>query len=192
MKTLKKTRAVFLDRDGVLTKRADLTWKKSQLRLQDGVAEFIRLLNTKKVPVIVITNQGGVVARGLISPEGVEKLHRVLSVRLKRYGANITHFYFCPHHPKYGTSLYRRVCVCRKPKIGMFKKASKDFNIDLSKSITIGDMIQDILAGNRAGTKTILLDKGHRGRDGKYNVTPGYKAKDFKGVATFFKKHGFF
>ena len=191
MKTSQKTRAVFLDRDGVLTKRPHPTWKKSQLRLQDGVATFIRLLNKRKIPVIVVTNQGGVVARCLISPEGVEKLHKILETRLKGYGAHISHFYFCPHHPKGTIAKYRKKCSCRKPKIGMFKRAEKDFSINLKKSVIIGDMTQDIFAGEKAGIKTILLDKGHRGRDGKYKVAPDYKAKNFKAVKLFLSKQGF-
>ncbi len=192
MKPLKKIKAVFLDRDGVLIKRHHPTWMKSQLRIQDGAVQFVKLLNMKNIPVIVITNQGGVVAHGRITPKGVENLHKILNDNLGRYGAHIDRFYFCPHHPR-GTVLeYTKDCMCRKPKIGMFKQAEKDLHIDLQRSVILGDMTQDIFAGEKAGTKTILLDKGHRGRDGKYDVIPNYKAKDFNAIKNFLQKNDFF
>lgn len=186
MKKSSKTPAVFLDRDGVLIKRADLTWKKSQLRFQDGVVSFIKFLNQIKIPVIVITNQP-VVARGLITESGVKELHDILQKRLKKEGAHIDKFYFCPHHPEATLPKYRKKCVCRKPKIGMYKQAAKDFSIDFKKSFTIGDMTQDILAGKRAKTKTILFLKGHGGKDGKYKIKADYKANNFKEALKFIK-----
>ena len=181
MKKASKIKAVFLDRDGVLIKRHDLTWKKSQLGLQSGVASFIKFLNKKQIPVIVVTNQP-VVARGLITEDGVQELHKVLQKNLKKQGAFIDKFYFCPHHPEATLLAYRKKCKCRKPAIGMFQKAAKEFQIDLKKSFMIGDMTQDILAGNKAGTKTILLKKGHKGKDGKYKATPDFEFKNFKDI----------
>ena len=189
MKNKPSTGAIFLDRDGVLIKRPHPTWKKSQLELQSGAAGFVHFLNTRNIPVVVITNQA-VVARGLISEAGVSKLHDSIQKNLERKGSFINRFYFCPHHREATLSKYRKKCSCRKPEIGLYKKAKKDLKINFRKSFTIGDMTQDILAGDRAGVTTILLKKGHQGKDGKYKVTPDYEAKNFKEVLKILKNHG--
>lgn len=173
----RKKPAIILDRDGVLIERPFLTWRENQLKLARGISKEIRFFNRKKIPVVVVTNQS-VVARGLISGKGIIRLHNILSKRLKKKGARVDGFYFCPHHPNAKVKRYRIVCPCRKPKIGLFKKAAKELNLNLRKSVTIGDMTQDIAAGKRAGTKTILIAAGHGGRDDKYKVNPDYKVKN--------------
>lgn len=183
--------AVFLDRDGVLTQRADLTWQKSQLRLQDNAAAFIRFLNQKQVPVFVVTNQGGVVGRGLLSEEGVAGLHAVIQKRLSLQGAHIDKFYFCPHHPNADKKEYRKACSCRKPQIAMLEQAEREFGIDLKRSYMIGDMTQDILTGKNVKTATILMETGHAGKDGMYDVRADYVTKNMKSLLSLFKKHEF-
>lgn len=170
----KKRPAIILDRDGVLTQRPFLTWRKDQLKLSEGIAKEIKFFNRNKIPVIIITNQP-VVARGWITEKGVERLHNILQKRLKRQGAFIDKFYLCPHHPNATIKKYRTVCKCRKPNTGMFKLAAKEFNIDLRRSVMIGDMTKDILSGKKAGTTTILVKSGHGGSDKKYKVKPDYK-----------------
>ncbi|KKU98549.1 MAG: D,D-heptose 1,7-bisphosphate phosphatase [Candidatus Jorgensenbacteria bacterium GW2011_GWC1_48_8] len=100
-----KQPAIILDRDGVLIDRPLLTWRKSQMKLSKGIAGEIKFFNEKKVPVIVITNQS-VVARGLISEKGVVNLHELLNKRLKKSGAHVDKFYFCPHHPSANLKRY--------------------------------------------------------------------------------------
>ena len=173
----KKRSAVILDRDGVLIQRHLLTWQKKQLKLSPRIAPLIRKFNNRNIPVIVITNQP-VVARGWISEKGVEELHQILQARLNKNGAFIDKFYFCPHHPEATIKKYRMLCNCRKPKIGLYKKAAKELGVDLSKSISIGDMTQDILAGKRARLKTILVKTGHGGKDNKYKVSPDFIVKN--------------
>ena len=168
--------ALFLDRDGTLTKSPDLTWQESQLKLADGIAEEITACNNAHIPVIVITNQP-VVARGWITEDGVKALHETINERLKAVGARIDAFYFCPHHPEATLPEYRAKCDCRKPEIGLFKKAAESIPIDFKNSFMIGDMTQDILAGKNAGCRTILVRAGHGGNDGKYEVVPNYTAQ---------------
>lgn len=180
----KKT-AIFLDRDGVLIQRPDLTWQEKQIRLTANIAPIIKSFNKKNIPIIVITNQP-VVARGWISESGVDQLHNIIQNRLKKRGAHIDRFYFCPHHPDATLKKYRVKCACRKPSAELFKKAAEEFNIDLKKSFSIGDMTQDILAGKNAGTKTILLtDSGHRGADGKFKIKPDYKFPNLSSALIF-------
>lgn len=172
----RKKPVIFLDRDGVLIKNPGLTWREDQMELADGIAEEIALCNTANIPVIVITNQP-VVARGLIRESGVKALHSILRKWLHKKGAHVDAFYFCPHHPEATLPEYRSQCACRKPEIGLFAKASEDFSVDFAKSFMIGDMTQDILAGKNAGTKTILIEAGYGGTDGKYEVVPDYPAQ---------------
>lgn len=170
-----KTPAIFLDRDGVLIQRHLLTWQEKQMRLAQNIIPSIKRFNEKNIPIIIITNQP-VVARGWISEKGVEELNNILQSRLNKQGAFIDKFYFCPHHPEATLEEYRKKCSCRKPNIGLFKKAAKELNIDLSKSFFIGDMTQDVLAGKRIGARTILLTNcGYKGKDGKFNIEPDYK-----------------
>ena len=167
---------LFLDRDGTLTKNPDLTWQESQIELADGITEEIAACNAAQIPVIIITNQP-VVARGWVTEDGVRALHAKINERLAIFGAHIDAFYFCPHHPEATLPEYRIRCACRKPEIGLFKKATADFPIDLPKSFMIGDMTQDILAGKNAGCRTILVRAGHGGNDGKYDVTPDHETQ---------------
>lgn len=176
--------AVLLDRDGVLIQRHDLTWQKKQMRMAPGIAPILKSFNKKNIPIIVITNQP-VVARGWISEDGINELHNVLQNRLKKQGAFIDKFYFCPHHPEATLEKYRQKCACRKPGISLIKKATKEFNIDIEKSFFIGDMTQDILAGKRAKMKTILLtNSGHKGNDGKFDAKPDYKEPTLSSALT--------
>lgn len=179
--------AIFLDRDGVLIQRHFLTWKKEQMKLAPKITELIRYFNDKKIPIIVITNQP-VVARGLITENGVNALHKILQNRLKKQGAKIDKFYFCPHHPNANLKKYRKECDCRKPKIGLFKKAAKELNINLLKSIMIGDMTQDILAGENMGGKTILIKSDYAGKDEKYSVSPDFIVKNTADALKLSKK----
>ena len=170
-------RAVFLDRDGTIIKERDVLRGVKELRLLRGVALSICTLKKMGFLVIVVTNQP-VVARGWLTEQEVEKVHTVLVSRLKRKNANIDAIYYCPHHPEANLQKYRKKCSCRKPNIGMIKQAQKKFSISLKKSFIVGDSTRDILAGNKAGLKTILVKTGYAGKDGKYTAKPDFVAKN--------------
>ena len=182
-----KRGAIFLDRDGVLTVRPGLTWKKSQIKIAHG-AKLLRHFNKRRMPIVVVTNQS-VVARGLVSEKGVRELHRFTQQKLERLGVSVDKFYFCPHHPEATLQRYRRRCACRKPGTALFRKAARDLGIDLRKSFMVGDMTPDILAGKRLNMKTVLLRAGHGGRDGKYNVKADFRARDLAGALKIIQKH---
>lgn len=152
-------RAIFLDRDGTVVKHVELLSKVSQLRLLPRVGQAMRRINSLGFITVVETNQP-VVARGIISPEEVEAIHLVLRRRLKRCGAVIDAFYFCPHHPEATKKKYRRRCRCRKPNPGMILRAARELNLDLRQSFMIGDALIDVVAGQRAGLRTILVKSG--------------------------------
>jgi len=147
-------RAVFLDRDGTISEEVNLLHSPQQLRLIDGAAEAIRLINQRGWLAIVVTNQP-VIARNLCSLEELDHIHAKLETLLGNEGAYLNAIYFCPHHPDSGfpeeRKEYKIDCNCRKPKPGMLLQAAQDWNIDLSASVMIGDTERDVLAGQNAG-----------------------------------------
>jgi len=170
--------AAFLDRDGTIVRQVELMHEVSQLSLLPGAAAAIRLLNEKDLQVVVVTNQP-VVARGVATEQEIRLVHEELNWRLQAEGGHIDAFYFCPHHPNATLEQYRSKCLCRKPEPGMILRAAEECGIDLSRSVMIGDSTQDVMAGNRAGVRTILVRTGHGGRDPwQYKCSPDWEAKD--------------
>ncbi len=153
-------KAIFLDRDGVINEeRKGFVYKKEDVFIFPWVLESLKILKDKGYLIIVVTNQPSI-ARGLVSEEGIRELHKYINKELKGL---IDTFYFCPHHPEIHDDVpeyamkYRISCKCRKPSEGMLLQASKDFDINLKESWMIGDMVSDIVAGKRAGCKTITI-----------------------------------
>lgn len=162
-------RAVFLDRDGVITQDPPhYAHRLDQLKLIPRSAEAIRLLNENGFKVIVVSNQSGI-ARGYYQEKDIKIFNRGMEEELKKKGAYINAIYYCPHHPDAKIEAYRIDCDCRKPKPGMIKQAEKDLNLDLKKSFMIGDKRSDMEAGRRAGCKTILVLTGHGKEELKKN-----------------------
>jgi len=180
-----KSKAVFLDRDGTVIKHVDFLTRKSELRILSGVPEAIKTLNEQGFLIIIITNQP-VIARGLITLKGVERLHGFLVKRLRKRGAVVDAIYFCPHHPKATLPEYRKRCHCRKPRTGMLKAAIKEYGIDPKKSFMVGDALIDIVVGKRAHLKTILAKTGpgHERLDKKYKkIRPDFTAENLTEAA---------
>lgn len=154
--------AIFLDRDGTINEEVNLLNKPEQLKLIQGAAEAIRLINKSDYLAIIITNQP-VIARNLCSIEELEYIHASLETMLGKERAYVNAVYYCPHHPDKGypeeRSEYKIECECRKPKPGMILQAAKDWNIDLSKSYMIGDSDRDLKVGQNAGCKDSIVIK---------------------------------
>ncbi len=163
-----KNRAVFVDRDGVLNEEVDYLSKVEDLKLISGSGEAVARLRAKGFKVIVISNQSAV-ARGRLSLSGLEIITRALRRELKRENpkSRLDAVYYCPHHPDFG-----KPCSCRKPEIGLIKKAQKKFNLDLRSSYFVGDSSADILAAHRAGCAPLLVKTGKGGKDGIYKAKP--------------------
>jgi D-glycero-D-manno-heptose 1,7-bisphosphate phosphatase len=152
--------AFFLDRDGVLVRDDGLVTRASELRILPGVVEALCRIDSAGYAAIVITNQT-VVARGLLSEDALAALHRALSARLTELGAPaIAAFYSCPHHPHAQVEAYRIDCTCRKPRPGLLQRAAREHHLDLGTSYVVGDRPSDILAGRRAGCRTVLVRTG--------------------------------
>ena len=154
-------KAVFLDRDGVITQEPpQYTHKLSQLAFIPKSADAIRLLNENGFMVITVSNQSGI-ARGYYQEEDVILFNRAMKENLAKEGAYINVIYYCPHHPEAKIERYRVDCDCRKPKPGMLIRAEKELNIDLKQSFIVGDKLSDIEAGERAGCITVMVRTGH-------------------------------
>jgi histidinol-phosphate phosphatase family protein len=174
--------AVFLDRDGVINEEVHLLHRQDQLRLVSGAAAGIRLLNSRGVRVIVATNQS-VVARGLCSERELRSIHSALRRLLRRQGAELDAIYYCPHHPEADLPRYRRNCPSRKPGAAMLRDAARRFGVDLARSFLAGDQTVDVRTGIDAGCRTVLLNSGWAGSDGKYPVRADFRCSGLKEAA---------
>ena len=150
------TKTIFLDRDGVINKEKNYLFKISEFEFIDGIFDACRYFISMNYNIIVITNQSGI-GRGLFSLDSFNKIMRYVEESFKKHEIEISKIYYCPHHPEDGIGKYKKDCDCRKPKPGMILKASKELEIDLSKSILVGDSIRDINAGLSAEIKNNFL-----------------------------------
>ena len=148
-------KAAFLDRDGVINKDYGYVHKWEDFKFCDGAIEGLKLLKSLDYLLVIITNQSGI-DRGFFSQLEYEKLTEKYTKKLSKDGLNIDAIYHCPHHPEYSEPNFKD-CNCRKPKPGMIFNAVKEFNINLTNSIIIGDSARDIEAGKNAGIKQRFL-----------------------------------
>ncbi len=151
---------IFFDRDGTINTEIDFLRKPEELELIPKSVDAIREANESGLKVFIITNQSGI-ARGFFTEHDLAAVHKRLADLLKKQHAHIDAIYFCPHHPEYGKPPYNVACQCRKPDIGMLKKAETEFNLDLIKSFVVGDRCVDVRAGRRAGCTTFLVLTGY-------------------------------
>lgn len=173
--------AVFLDRDGVINKEVGFLNHREQFTLLPGAGEAIRKLNREGILVVVVTNQP-VLARGECTTEELRAIHARMDYVLGKQGAYIDRLYYCPHHPDKGfpgeVPELKITCSCRKPEIALLLQAKADMNIDMEGSWMVGDRTGDILAGSRAGLRTILVQTGDAGKDCKYAAIPDHMCTD--------------
>jgi D-glycero-D-manno-heptose 1,7-bisphosphate phosphatase len=154
-------KAAFLDRDGVINRKApegQYVTRWEEVEFLPGVASAISMLNRAGFRVIVVSNQR-CVAKGLVTTEEVEALHKKICRELADQGAVIDAVYFCPHEAGHGSGHESPPCSCRKPAPGMLLTAAKDHQIDLHASWMIGDSAADVAAGKSAGCRTVLIGR---------------------------------
>jgi D,D-heptose 1,7-bisphosphate phosphatase len=156
---MRKNIAIFLDRDGTINEEVGYMDSLDKFKIIPGAYEAIRLINESEMKAVVISNQAGV-ARGLFPEDFVKITHEYLQNALRKKGAYIDNFYYCPHHPTEGIEPYRQVCNCRKPAPGMLLQAAQDLNIDLKRSYLVGDRFNDMEAGKKIGVRGILVKTG--------------------------------
>ncbi|MEX2114522.1 MAG: HAD family hydrolase, partial [Pirellulales bacterium] len=138
-------RAVFLDRDGTITRDVGYPHRVEDLELLPNASAGLSRMSALGYLLIITTNQSGV-ARGLFSEADVQAFHQALCALLKRDGVTIEAIYYCPFHPTEGQGQYRRDSPLRKPGDGMLRLAAAEHELDLAASVAIGDKKSDILA----------------------------------------------
>ena len=146
--------AIFLDRDGVLNERilGGYVANWTEFRFLDGIVPVLRSLSRLHLPMIVVSNQSGV-EKGLVGRVSLRQITARFVNQLARHGARIDAVYYCPHTDE-------QACSCRKPKPGLLLQAARDYRIDLSRSVMVGDSPSDIDAAVAAGCQGIYLDHG--------------------------------
>ena len=153
------TAAVFVDKDGTLVHDVPYNVDPSLIRLRSDAGFALPCLQDAGYAVVLISNQPGV-AHGIFQESALEAVWGYLEGELARSGVSLHAIYYCPHHPAGRDARYARACDCRKPQPGLLVRAALDHGFDLARSWMIGDILDDVEAGNRAGCRTVLLDVG--------------------------------
>lgn len=175
-------KAIFLDKDGTLIEDVPYNVNLDRISLYPETRSSVHQLYATGYSLVIITNQSGV-ARGYFPETALVTVESYLRVLL---GVPIAGFYYCPHHPDGTVLQYAISCDCRKPEPGLLRQAAIDHDIDLSQSWLIGDILNDIEAGHRAGCRTVLID---RGNETEWLLTPAripdYVAPDLSQAVDF-------
>ncbi len=156
----KKSRAIFLDRDGTVSEEVGYVNHLDRFKLLPRSLEAIRRINQSAFLAVLVTNQAGV-ARGYFKEPLVQQVHRKLTDLLAAEGAHLDGIYYCPHHPRAGVPPYRRDCECRKPRPGMVRAAQRDLGIDVARSFMVGDKHSDIMFAHSLRMKGVLVETGY-------------------------------
>ncbi len=152
-----KSPALFLDRDGIVNKNHGYVHTIDDFEFMPHIFELVKVANWAKFKVIVVTNQSGI-ARGYYSQKDFDHLTKWMLTQFNNNESDITDVFYCPHHPDYGNKAHTMACECRKPNTGMAVQAAKKHNIDLCRSIMVGDSATDIIfAGNANMSKAFYL-----------------------------------
>jgi D-glycero-D-manno-heptose 1,7-bisphosphate phosphatase len=150
--------AIFLDRDGVIIENRPgyvLTWE--DVSLIPGALEALARISTSHFQVVIVTNQAGI-GHGLISPATAGAINQRLLAQIQAAGGRVDGLYVCPHTPA-------DRCTCRKPQPGLLLQAARDLDIDLARSLLVGDALSDIQAARAAGVGTAALVLTGRGSE---------------------------
>lgn len=152
--------AVFLDKDGTVLQDVPFNVDPNRMVLADRACYALHRLGKLGVPLVVVSNQSGV-AYERFPEEALVAVKARLASFFSYCGAELAAFYYCPHHPAGSHQAYAIECACRKPQAGMLRRAAADLGIALDRSWMVGDILDDVEAGRRAGCSTILIDNGN-------------------------------
>lgn len=150
-----KRPALFLDRDGVINVDHGYVHAPEQFEFIDGIFEVVASANRAGYLVIVVTNQAGI-GRGYYTEAAFHALTEWMKAKFAERGGTIDAVYFSPYHPEHGLGPYQKETDCRKPGPGMLLQAERDLDIDMPRSILIGDKPSDLAAGRAARVGTLL------------------------------------
>jgi D,D-heptose 1,7-bisphosphate phosphatase len=150
--------AVFFDKDGTLVEDRPYNVDCLQIRLASDAIEATQKLHRQGFKLVIITNQAGIAKEKFCIAE-LKQVENYLIRRFSDEGVPFAGFYYCPHHPAGTNPQYAVECGCRKPQAGLLFQAANELNIDLERSWMVGDILDDIEAGHRAGCRAILVNK---------------------------------
>jgi len=174
-------KAIFLDKDGTLVKDVPYNVDADQVVFETGVFEGLEIMQSAGYKLVVISNQSGL-ALQKFSQSDMDKLVGFFYSVFQQNNLQLWGFYYCPHAPASdGIG-----CTCRKPEPGLLLQAAGELGIDLNKSWMIGDILNDVEAGNRAGCRTVLIDNGNETEwvKGPFRE-PGYTTSGLLDAARF-------
>ena len=150
------SRALFLDRDGVINREVGYLYRSEDVRWVEGIFSLARTARSLGYRLIVVTNQSGI-ARGLYSTRQFDSLMEWMATEFAAQGTGLDAVYHCPYHPEHGRGEWKREHEDRKPGPGMLLRAARDLRLDLSRSLMVGDRCSDIAAANAAGLRQAFL-----------------------------------
>jgi len=149
-------KALFLDRDGIVNVDHGYVYKKDNFEFMDGIFELCQKALKLNYQIIIITNQSGI-ARGYYTENEFIQLTSWMTAEFLKNNIVITEVFYCPHHPTSAIPKYKKQCACRKPNPELIIKAKDKYNIDLSKSVFVGDKETDMKAAQNANIDNRIL-----------------------------------
>lgn len=154
MKSKTAGKVIFLDRDGVVNEDTGYPCKPEHIKFTKSIFKFCKTALSKGYILVIISNQAGV-AKGYFSEDDVRFLHKWMDNKFREQGIEISGFYYCPFHKDGVIPAYKKDSDMRKPKPGMILQAAKELNIDIKRSIMVGDKISDRI--NLNGLQSIII-----------------------------------
>jgi D-glycero-D-manno-heptose 1,7-bisphosphate phosphatase len=150
-------RAVFLDKDGTLIENVPYNVDPLRVKLARDAGRALRALKEHGFLLVVVSNQPGV-ALARFTLQSLACVERRIQELLASSAVEIDAFYYCPHLPQAPNVRYAVRCLCRKPQPGLLRQAAREWQIELTQSWLVGDILDDVEAGNRASCRTVLVD----------------------------------
>jgi D-glycero-D-manno-heptose 1,7-bisphosphate phosphatase len=153
--------AAFIDRDGVINRELHHVYRVEDFHVLPGVVEGLRSLAAAGYRLVVVTNQGGI-AKGLYSQDDYQHLTQHMRQWFAARGVEFAGVYHCPHHPGGSVMPWAQACTCRKPEPGLLLQAASELDLDLARSVMVGDKVSDVQAAQRVGVgRLVLVESGH-------------------------------
>lgn len=181
---MNRSRALFLDRDGVINIDHGHVFQPDRFEFVDGIFDLVKLANRQGYLVFIVTNQAGI-GRGYFTEKD---FHGLMEWVCREFGARDGHIekvYFCPDHPEHGIGIHKRDSEFRKPRPGMILAAADEFGVDLTASVSVGDKDSDIEAGMVAGIKCNILYRP--GTDGRASDATRIVVKHLREIHPYLK-----
>lgn len=155
------SKAVFLDRDGVINVDRGYTYRIEDFEFIDGIFDACKLFKQSGCRLIVVTNQSGI-GRGFYSEQDFLTLTQWMRDQFDSHGISLDAVYHCPHHPQQAQGRYKQSCHCRKPEPGMLLQGIADFGLEPGQCVMFGDKASDLKAAMAAGIgrKVLINNQG--------------------------------